>query len=224
VSTIAAYIRVSSRSQSLELQRAAIEQAANVLGETIGEWFSDTMSGKKLDRPGLGELRLRVRKGEISRVYVFRLDRLARSGIRDTLAVVEEMRHRGCKLVSIADGFDVDGPCAEIVLAVMAWAAQMEREAISERICAARTRIEAAGGRWGRPGKAGPAELERARTLKKAGLSVRKIAQATGIPRSTIARAVAGQGHYAKDRGDEIRMVACPKNLPGPGPTKARVI
>lgn len=219
MSTIAAYIRVSSRSQTHDSQRAAIEQAAAARGETIGEWFSDTMSGKKLDRPALSDLRQRVRRGQISRVYVFRLDRLARSGIRDTLAVVEEMRFRGCELVSIADGFNVTGPAAEIVLAVMAWAAQMEREAISERICAARTRIEAAGGRWGRPGKAGPADLERARKLKKAGLSVRKIAMATGIPRSTIARAVAGQGHYASTRDER-----CPKNLPGPGPAKTRVI
>ena len=58
----------------------------------------------------------------------------------------------------MADGFSLDGPAAEVVLAVMAWAAKMERLAIAERISAARERIESEGGRWGRPSRvdAGP--------------------------------------------------------------------
>jgi hypothetical protein len=44
------------------------------------------------------------------------------------------------------DGFDPAGRAAEIVLAVLAWAAKTERFAINERIAAARRRIEAEGG------------------------------------------------------------------------------
>jgi DNA invertase Pin-like site-specific DNA recombinase len=35
----------------------------------------------------------------------------------------------------------------------MAWAAKMERTAINDRISAARERVEAEGGRWGRPSR-----------------------------------------------------------------------
>src|SRR5256885_11211629 len=52
---------------------------------------------------------------------------------------------------SVADGFDLAGPAAEIILAVVSWAAKLERLAINERIAAARERIEAEGGKWGRP-------------------------------------------------------------------------
>ena len=81
-------------------------------------------------------------------MYVFRLDRLTRSGIRDTFELVEELRGHGIEIVSVADGFDLNGPAAEVVLAVMAWAAKMERLALGERVAAARERVEAAGGSW----------------------------------------------------------------------------
>jgi hypothetical protein len=34
----------------------------------------------------------------------------------------------GCEIVSVADGFDLTGPAAEIILAVVSWAAKMEQE------------------------------------------------------------------------------------------------
>jgi hypothetical protein len=40
--------------------------------------------------------------------------------------------------VSVSDGFALDGPAAEVILAVIAWAAKMERLAIAEHIRAAR--------------------------------------------------------------------------------------
>jgi DNA invertase Pin-like site-specific DNA recombinase len=43
------------------------------------------------------------------------------------------------------------GPEAEVILAVMAWAAKMERLAINERIAAARERLAGEGRPWGRP-------------------------------------------------------------------------
>lgn len=138
-----------------------------------------------------------MRAGVVGRVYVFRIDRLTRSGIRDTLNLVEEFRRAGCELVTVADGFDLSGPGAEIVLAVMAWAAQMERSAIGERIKAARKRVEASGGRWGRPRRIDPVTLERARGMQKRNNTLREIAQRLKVPRSTLSDALRGRGHYA---------------------------
>ena len=188
---IAAYCRVSSRAQDLSTQRHAIERAAGARGDTITLWHSEKRSGKLLARPELDQVRAEVRAGAISKLYVYRLDRLTRSGIRDTLEVVQELRQHGCEVVSIADGFDLGGPAAEIVLAVLSWASQMERLAINERISAARERVEAEGGKWGRPSRFDAVTLAKARALRGEGRSIREIAVAMKVPRSTVARALA---------------------------------
>ena len=175
-------------------------RAASARGDRIAKrwWFEEKQSGRTIERPVLQKLRAAVRAGSVGRLYVFRIDRLTRSGIRDTLGLVEEFRRGGAELVTVADGFDLTGPGAEIVLAVMAWAAQMERAAIGERIKAARARIEAAGGRWGRPRAVDPATLAKARVLERQGKSVRAIAMTLKVPRSTLSDALANRGHYAK--------------------------
>lgn len=181
---VAAYVRVSTKSQDLGSQRSAIERAARARGHRIGKWFREKESGRSISRPALDELRAAVRRGDVRTLYVFRLDRLTRSGIRDTLAIVEELRRGGCELVTLADGFDLGGPAADVVVAVMAWAAQMERAAIGERIAAARARAET----WGRPRR--NVDVRRARELAAKGKSVRQIAAALKVPRSTLSRAL----------------------------------
>jgi DNA invertase Pin-like site-specific DNA recombinase len=194
--TVAAYLRVSSRSQEVATQRDAIERCAKARSDAVLTWFVEKRSAKNLDRPELAALREAVRRGEVRAVYVFRLDRFARSGIRDTFALLDELRSAGCRVVTVADGFDLDGPLSEVVTAVMAWAAQMERLALGERIAAARTRVEAAGGSWGRPRRADSAMLAQARELQEAGRSLREIAIALKIPRSTLQGMLAGNGPY----------------------------
>lgn len=197
----AAYLRVSTGKQDWKLQRDAIARASKARGDRIAKalWFEDRKTGASIERAALQKLRAAVRAGRVGRLYVFRVDRLSRSGIRDTLALVAEFRAAGCELVTIADGFDFNGPAAEVVLAVMAWAAQMELRAISERIKAARARVEAKGGRWGRPRALDPGTLAKARTLAKT-KSLRAVAIALKVPRSTLSDALAGRGHYAARR------------------------
>ena len=188
---VVAYVRVSSRAQDLGMQQAAIEKAAAARGDAIEEWFSEKRSGKLLARPELDRLRATVRAGKVKRLYVFRLDRLARSGIRDTFEVVEELRTNRAEIVSVSDGFALEGPAAEVVLAVLAWAAKMERLAINERVAAARDRMEAEGRPWGRPPRLSKADCVRIQGLQNEGRSIREIAMAVKVPRSTVARALA---------------------------------
>ena len=183
-----AYVRVSSKAQGYEMQVHALTLAAQARGDVVGQEYREKLSGKTLDRPELARLRQDAREGRIKRLYVYRLDRLARSGIRDTLEVVEELRRHGVELVSVADGFDLNGPAAEVVLAVMAWAAKMERLAINERIAGARARLESEGRSWGRPRRANAATEARMVELRGAGRSLRDIAVAVKVPLSTVAR------------------------------------
>src|SRR3990172_9182736 len=186
-----AYMRVSSRAQDVATQRSAVERAAAGRGDTIEVWFSEKKSGKTVARPELDRLRAEVRAGRIGKLYLFKLDRLTRSGIRDTFEVIEELRAHGVQLVSVSDGFALDGPAAEVILAVIAWAAKMERLAVNERIAAARARLEAEGRPWGRPPRLSQAACVRLRALRDEGRSVRDIAVAMKVPRSTVARALA---------------------------------
>jgi len=187
---VAAYVRVSSAAQDVKTQRASIARAAKARGDVVGAWFVETMSGKSTQRPELTRLRASVRAGEVARLYVYRIDRLTRSGIRDTLDLVDEFTRAGCALVTVADGFDFQGPAGEVVLAVIAWAAKVERLAIGERISAARARVEAEGGSWGRPPRMTPALVAKARARAARGHSVREIAAALKVPRSTVYRVI----------------------------------
>ncbi len=186
-----AYYRVSSKAQDLGMQRAAVERAATARGDVIAATYAEKRSGKTIDRPELDRLRADARAGKVRRLYLYRLDRLTRSGIRDTFEVVEELRRCGVEVVTVADGFSLDGPAAEVVLAVMAWSAKMERLAIGERIASARERVEAEGGRWGRPKRLDAAQVERVRALRAEGRSLRAVAVALKIPLATVARACA---------------------------------
>jgi DNA invertase Pin-like site-specific DNA recombinase len=133
MTTASVYIRVSSRAQDHTTQRTAIERAAAARGDVITTWFAEKKSAQTMARAELQRLRADARGGNVRKLYVFRLDRLTRSGIRDTFELVEELCAHGVEIVSVADGFDLNGPAAEIVLAVMSWASKMERIAIGER-------------------------------------------------------------------------------------------
>lgn len=218
---IVAYVRVSSASQSADMQRDAIKRAAAARGDHIGGWYSETFTGKTTQRPVLETLRRDVRAGWVKRLYVWRLDRLTRSGIRDTIDLVEEFKRGGATLVTVADGFELAGPAAEVVLAVMAWASQMELLAGNERRAAARERVLANGGTWGRP-KRMSSELEaRAAQLAGRGKSSREIASALKVPRSTISRALRRLMAIALDVSGAARVKShAGSGKPGPRKTK----
>jgi DNA invertase Pin-like site-specific DNA recombinase len=187
---VGGYLRVSSKSQTAAMQRDAIERAASARGDVVGDWYEDRFTGGGRHPPELVRLLERARLGELARLYVYRLDRLGRRGIRDLLGIVQELEHAGVELVTVADGFtfDAKSPVHEVIMAVMAWAAQMERLAIGERIADARVRVEAKGGAWGRPRRMTPFQERQARELAGRNKTVREIAAALKVPRATIGR------------------------------------
>ena len=123
----AAYLRVSTAQQNEALQREAIERAAAARGENIDFWVTEKASGKRVDRPELESLRVLARRGELSTLWVFRLDRLARSAVF-LVTVVEELKNSGCRVVT-PDGLDTQGPWAPAIMVVLGTAAEIELEA-----------------------------------------------------------------------------------------------
>jgi DNA invertase Pin-like site-specific DNA recombinase len=172
------------------MQRDAIERAASARGDAIGHWYEDRFTGGGKHPPELVRLLDDARKGGLKRLYVYRLDRLGRRGIRDVLGLVHGLELAGVELVTIADGFTLEaaGPVRELFLSFLAWAAHMERLAIGERIADARIRVEARGGAWGRPRRMQPFDERRVREMHAAGKSVRAISATLKVPRATIGR------------------------------------
>lgn len=185
----AAYYRVSSKAQGLEMQQTAVERAAAAAGDAITVVYSEKRSAKVLARPELDRLRADARAGRLPRqLYVFRFDRLCRSGIRDFLNLLDELRAAGVTVISVTDGFTLEGPPGELLMAGIAFAAQLERVAGEDRRAAARERREAAGLPFGRPPKI-PRELhEEILRLAAEPRSSRAIATALKVKKSTVDR------------------------------------
>lgn len=182
--TVAAYVRVSTSGQDYESQRHAIEAAARAEGAPVQLWFGDVATGSKMDRPQLIRLRDAIRLGKIGKLWVWRIDRLTRSGIVDCVSCIAEIQRCGCVVRSVMDGFPLDGPAGEICLAIVAWSAQQERLKMLENQDAARAKCAANGRHWGKPPI--PTDIRRlVRDLASAGRSVRQIAREAQISKSS---------------------------------------
>jgi DNA invertase Pin-like site-specific DNA recombinase len=183
---VAAYVRVSSSSQDYAYQRHAIERAARARGEVIHLWYADVASGKTMNRPKLRALRDSIRAGRIHTLWVWRIDRLTRSGIVDTLGALQEMKRNGCALSSVSDGFALEGPAGELVVSVLAWAAQLEREKIRENQEAARARMRSEGRPWGRPPEITSTQKERIHLLAEQGWPHKRIAAEVNCSKTSV--------------------------------------
>lgn len=119
-----AYFRVSTADQSIESQREA-------MGGEFDEEFSDQVSGSVLakDRPGFASLLDYVRKGDV--VYVYSVDRLGRDAL-DVQSTVRALIQRDVA-VHVRGLGEISQGVGELVLAVLAQVADMERRRIMER-------------------------------------------------------------------------------------------
>jgi DNA invertase Pin-like site-specific DNA recombinase len=194
VPAVAAYYRVSSKAQDLGMQSHAVDRAASARGDAITAVYAEKKSAKTIARPELERLRADARAGKIRKLYVYKYDRLCRTGVRDLLNVLEDFKLCGVEVIAVADVVDLNGPAAEMILAALAFAARLERQATNDRIAGARERVEAEGRPWGRPRRLDPGGVAQVRALKAEGRSLRAIAVALKVPLATVARAARSVG------------------------------
>lgn len=130
-----AYYRVSTVDQSIASQRKALIESAG--GAAFDEEFSDEgVSGsvRAEDRPGFAQLVSYLRKGDVLHVYA--VDRLGRDAI-DVQKTVRELLHRGIAVEVRGLGRIARG-AGELILAVLAQVADLEKGRIVERTTAGR--------------------------------------------------------------------------------------
>lgn len=127
-----AYYRVSTVDQSIEAQRSAM-----AAGEKFDDEFKDEgISGAvpAAQRPGFGDLLRYIRRGDSLHVYA--VDRLGRDAL-DVQATVRALLQKGVAVEVHGLGRIAQG-VGELILAVLAQVADMERNRIIERTAAGR--------------------------------------------------------------------------------------
>lgn len=183
-----AYFRVSTGDQSIEAQRAAMPGP-------FDQEFSDVgVSGAMLaaSRPGFAELLTKVRSGDT--VYVYAVDRLGRDAL-DVQATVRRLIDAGVT-VDVRGLGPIGRGVGELILAVLAQVADMERHRIAERTeagrNAARKALQATGkthrgkDSLGRPKAADAASVVKWRKSNKA--SIQDTARHFKLSTATVKR------------------------------------
>jgi DNA invertase Pin-like site-specific DNA recombinase len=153
-------------------------------------WFTDTASGAKQDRLGLGDLMEQVRRGKLDAVVTFKLDRLARSLCHLAQLIAEFQTHR-VALVCPSQNIDTStaNPAAMLQINVLAAVAQFEREIITERVNAGIAAAKARGVKLGRPAKVARHTAAVA-TMMAEGLTAAEMSRRLGVPYSTVTEMV----------------------------------
>jgi len=136
-----AYYRVSTGGQSIEAQRQSLP------GTFDKEFADEGVSGATLaaDRPGFAALLSYIREGDV--LHIAAIDRLGRDAL-DVQSTVRKLIDRGV-VVDVLGLGPIGKGVGELIVAVLAQIADMERGRIKERCdagrSAARASLEATG-------------------------------------------------------------------------------
>lgn len=184
---IACYMRCSTDDkQTVASQKAEIEAYIERRSPTRVRWFEDSgHSGGRLDRPAFQRMMAEVRRRRYDILVCYRLDRVSRS-LFDAVAVLDELRRNDVRLVTLADGISFDGPYGSLMYALVAGLAELEREAIRERVKAGLRAAKARGVRLGR--KAADIDLEGARRRRARGQTMKQVADHFNVSVRTLQR------------------------------------
>ena len=90
-------------------------------------------SGKNTNRPAFEEMIGDIKEGKISRVIVYKLDRISRS-ILDFANMMEVFSEHNVEFVSSTERFDTSTPIGRAMLNICIVFAQLERETIQKRV------------------------------------------------------------------------------------------
>lgn len=186
---IAAYCRVSHRSQRHDSQRAEVEKWLDnngIVPDQV-EWYLDKETGKTLKRPEFERLQADIFHGKAKTVVLWKLDRLSRR-LKDGVNILADWCERGLKIVVVTQQLEFNGPVGRTLAAVMLGLAEIELEYRRERQAAGIEVAKKNGVYRGRQKGTTKSKRERARGLRDKGLSIGEIAQALGVSERTVFR------------------------------------
>lgn len=187
------YIRVSSYEQNEDRQLVAMRQL-NILENHI---YLDKYSGKDFNRPSYQKLVKKMKKGDL--LYVLSIDRLGRNyeEIQNQWRVLTKEKNIDIcvidmPLLDTRNGSDLMGTfIADLVLQILSFVAQNERENIRKRQAQGIAAAKARGVRFGRPEIPLPENFYQLVDLwEKGNLPINEVLKKTEMSESTFYRKV----------------------------------
>ena len=189
LASVYGYIRVSSSDQNEERQRIALRNA----GVPERRVYLDKQSGKDFDRPQYRRLVRKLKPGDL--LYILSIDRLGRNYKeiqRQWQILTQKIGVDICvldmPLLDTRRGKDLMGTfIADLVLQILSFVAENERESIRRRQAEGIAAAKARGVKFGRPPRPTPPEfyiLHRAWRGRE--ITLKQAAQACGMPPSTF--------------------------------------
>ena len=183
------YIRVSSRDQNEDRQRIAMQE----FGISDDCLYMDKQSGKDFERPGYKRLLRKIKPGDT--LVIKSIDRLGRNYeeiLEQWRLITKETRIAvvvlDMPLLDTRQGRDLTGTLiADIVLQLLSYVAQTEREFIRQRQAEGIAAAKARGVQFGRKPMERPSNFEAIREGWREGrLSARAAAKCLGVAHRTF--------------------------------------
>ncbi|MCX7546254.1 recombinase family protein [Marinicella gelatinilytica] len=197
------YARISKAdgSQQLDLQIDALKEA----GVSESNIYSDQVSGKNDNRPGLDSCLKALRKNDT--LIVWKLDRLGRN-LKHLVNTVHSLSENkiGFKVLS-GQGADIDTgtPSGKLVFGIFASLAEFERELIKERTMVGLKAARARGKKGGRKFQLSKHQVRLAQTaMKEKSTNVAELCRELKISRQTLYRYISPEGNL---RGYGIKIL-----------------
>ena len=188
----AIYVRVSSGSQSIKSQMPDLERWANSHDDEHVKWFTEKCSGKSMNRPRWNKLQSYIDDNRISKLVVWRLDRLGRTASGLT-KLFEQLQAKKVHFESIKDKIDLSTTAGRLIANVLASVAAYETEVRAERVKAGQAVAMSKGKTWGGSvkGKLHKFTIEQVKQIckmKDAGQKVSVICRTVGVDRPSVYR------------------------------------
>lgn len=186
---IAAYVRVSSKRQKDDDQRAEIQKwlDANGIDPKQVEWYADRETGRTMQRPEFDQLQKDIFNGKVKCVILWKLDRLSRR-LKDGVTTLADWAERDLKIVVVTQQLEFNGAVGRTLAALLMGLSEIEWEYRKERQEAGISVAKKKGVYEGRKAGTTKGKPKRAKELKAKGLPPGEIATALGVSERTVFR------------------------------------
>jgi DNA invertase Pin-like site-specific DNA recombinase len=185
----AIYVRTSTADrQDPAGQEAELRTLVEKRGWKVFKVYRDHgYSGAKASRPAFDEMWADCRRGKISVVCIWALDRFGRS-LKNLIENLEELQRLNVDFLCLKQDLDTSSAAGRLLFHVVGAVSQFEHELIRSRIAMGMDEARRKGKHIGRPPlrKFSNAELEQIRAERKRECSIRQLAVRFGTSQWTI--------------------------------------